>query len=399
MPSIQSYKAKCSLSLVSADNEELPIFGAYLSSVGTTYDYSTNIMPILNIILNTSTDVYDQIVKNATDGKIQLTVSIYDNNTGGIGIEKEIISDQFAYFLPAKYNFAKKIEDPGVSDNISSGETKEIVLGLMKAELIEANKHSFNANIMNTDTEKILEKIIKYVPGLTKDDIDPVENNKEYPTFTMPPQDSVLKALDYLFNESPFYNTKYNFFMDFKKSYLVNSAGLPRTEKLAIHTVLFKINSIGLGAENITGIAKDAGDGIHIIYALETDVNYNINTTTEKGANQIVAYDTDEITKVDLNIFVSKESTTNKQSIERANQLATDIRKQLLDNTTVTLQIFKMNMDTSIITPDRCYQVVDDKYPDYNGRYILLYKQDIFARAGDGFDASTMIGLQRIADQ
>ncbi len=355
-------------------------------------------MPVIYVTLDVSTQLYDQIVENATDGKFLLKVYLYNGEDGGISLQKEIISDQFIYFIPAKYNFSKKVEDPEISEDINSGETKHIVVGLMKAELIMANKKSFNGNYLETDTEELLEEIIKGVPGISMEDIDELENKKEYDSFIMIPQESVANAINFLFEECPFYNTNYNFFMDFKKSYLVNSMGVPR-EKLAIHTILFNINSIGYGTETVTGVASDAEGGIHIIYATETDVNYNINTTTEKGINQMVGYFTDEVTKTDLNITVSKESTTNKQAFLQASQLGVDIRKQMLDNTSVTLQIYKMNMDPSMITPDKCYQVNDSKYPDYNGRYILLYRKDIYARAGEGFDVSTMIGLQRIADQ
>ena len=398
MSAIQSFKGQVGMQLITASNDEIPIFGSYIQSIGTDYNYEGCIMPVIYATLNVSIDIYDAIVENSTDGKFFVRASLYDGNSGGISLQKEIINDQFIYFIPSKFNFAKKLDDGGIDNGIGSGETMHIVVGLMKPELILANKKSFNGNYLNTDTEELLEIILKDVPGISMEDIDEIENKKEYESFTMIPQESVANAIYYLFTDSPFYNTNYNFFMDFKKSYLLNSMGDPR-ERLAIHTVLFKINSVGSGAENVTGVAKDSEGGIHIIYVQETDVNYNINTSTEKGANQIVGYDTDVVTKTDLNIVVSKESTTNKQAFTQANQLGVDIRKQVMDNTSVTLQIYKMNMDPSMITPDRCYQVNDQKYPDYNGKYLLLYRKDIFARAGEGFDVSTMIGLQRIADQ
>lgn len=398
MSAIRSYKGQVGMQLITVDNDEIPIFGAYIQSVGTDYNYEGCIMPVVYVTLNVSVEIYDKIVENSTDGKFFLRVSIFDNSNGGIGLQKEIINDQFIYFIPSKFNFAKKIDDGGINDDIVSGETMHIVIGLMKAELILANKKSFNGNYVETDTEKLLEVILKDVPGISIDDIDEIENLKEYESFTMVPQESVANAIYYLFEDSPFYNTNYNFFMDFKKTYLLNSKGDPR-EGVDIHTVLFKINSIGGGTENVTGVAKDSEGGVHIIYVQETDVNYNINTSTEKGANQIVGYDTDVVTKTDLNIVVSKESTTNKQAFTKANQLGVDIRKQVMDNTSVTLQIYKMNMDTSVITPDRCYQVNDQKYPDYNGKYLLLYKKDILAKVDQFYDVSTIIGLQRIADQ
>ena len=398
MASIASYKGQVGMQLITAGSEEIPIFGAYIQSVGTDYNYSGCIMPVIYVTMNVNTELYDQIVENSTDGKFLLRVSIYNAEGGGIGIQKEIINDQFIYFIPSKYNFAKKIDDGGINQDIISGETMHIVVGLMKAELIMANKKSFNGNYLDTDTEQLLETIIKDVPNISIDDIDEIENKKEYASFMMVPQESVANALNFLFEDSPFYNTNYNFFMDFKKTYLVNSTGNPRPG-VAIHTVLFKINAIGGGSENITGVASDAEGGVHIIYVQETDVNYNINTSTEKGVNQIVGYDTDVITKTDLNIVVSKESTTNKQAFMQANELGVDIRKQVMDNTSVTLQIYKMNMDPSMITPDKCYQVNDTKYPDYNGKYLILYRKDILAKVDNGYDVSTMIGLQRIADQ
>jgi hypothetical protein len=398
MSSIASYKGKVGMQLITIENEEVPIFGAYIQSIGTDYNYSGCIMPVIYVTLNVTTEIYDKIVENATDGKFLLQASIYNGENGGIGLTKEIINDQFIYFIPSKFNFAKKLDDSGISQDVTSGETMHIVVGLMKAELIMANKKSFNGNYVDTNTEELLETIIKDVPGISMEEIDKIENKKEYESFTMIPQESVANALNYLFEDSPFYNTNYNFFMDFKKSYLINSTGDPKPG-VPIHTVLFQINSIGGGSENITGVASDSEGGVHIIYVQETDVNYFINTSTEKGANQIVGYDTDEITKTDLNIVVSKESTTNKQAFTKANQLGVDIRKQVMDNTSVTLQIYKMNMDTSMITPDKCYQVNDSKYPDYNGKYLILFKKDIFAKADNDYDVSTIIGLQRIADQ
>ena len=398
MSSIASYKGQIGMQLITAGSEEIPIFGAYIQSMGTDYNFTGCIMPVIYVTLNVNTELYDQIVENSTDGKFLLRASIYNGEGNGMGIQKEIINDQFIYFIPAKYNFAKKMDDGGISQDIVSGETMHIVVGLMKAELIMANKKSFNGNFLDTDTEELLETVLEDVPNISIEDIDEIENKKEYANYLMVPQESVLNAIDFLFEDSPFYNTQYNFFMDFKKSYLLNSEGEPR-KRNAIHTVLFQINSIGGGTENLTGVASDSEGGVHIIYVLETDVNYNINTSTEKGVNQIVGYDTDTVTKTDLNIVVSKESTTNKQAFMAANQLGVDIRKQMLDNTSVTLQIYKMNMDTSMITPDKCYMVNDSKYPDYNGKYLIMFKKDIWARVDSSYDVSTIIGLQRIADQ
>ena len=183
MSAIASYKAQIGMQLITINSDEIPIFAAYIQSIGTDYDYSNCIMPVIYVTLNVNTELYDQIVENSIDGKMLLSVSIFDAQNGDIGIQKEIINDQFIYFIPSKYNFAKKIEDGGIDHDIISGETMHIVVGLMKSELIMANKKSFNGNYVETTSEEMLEILIKDVPNITMEDIDEIENNKEYESY------------------------------------------------------------------------------------------------------------------------------------------------------------------------------------------------------------------------
>jgi hypothetical protein len=397
MARIQSFKANCSLKLYTAgSNKEIVINPLYIRSMAMDYKFDTNIMPIVYTILDVDIEMYDTIVENATDGRFLVQIVNYDANLGSTGgIRKYIVNDEFIYFLPNKYNYAKKLEDPGVDNTDGSGNTLHMVIGLMKAQLIYNNKVSFNGVYENTTTELLLEKVLKGLPKLTMDEI---ENNKEYEeSFTLLPQQTRAQAIDYIFTDNPFYNTDYIFFMDFKKTYLLNSTGGPR-EDIDNHTVLFQIVKSNSAASYYNGVVKDAEDGVYVIYVDQSDANFNINTTTDKVNNQIVAYDTDEVTKEDLNVTVSKVATTNKQEFAMVNQLGTDIRKNIMDNTAVTLNITKMNMDSSIITPDKCYQVKHALYPDYDGKYLIMYKKDIISRAGEAFDTTTIIGLQRIND-
>ena len=396
MPIMQTYKANCYMKLITDNDDEIPIFPAYIRSIALDYDYFNNIMPIIYAILEVNPLLYDQLLDNSIDGKIYLRVVNYDDNNGNIGIQKAIIDDQFTYFIPSKYNYAKKLNDDLISNDIQGGNTLKIVLGLMKSELILMNKMSFNGVYIDTTSKEILEeKILIDIPELYMDEI---ENNKEYKEFTILPQETRAQAIDYLFNDSPFFNSKYIYFMDFNKTYLINSLGNIR-EDVLMGTIIIDIQDTNSTVNYYNGIIKDTEAEAYILYITESKINLNVNTTTEMASNQIIAYSTDEFNKTDLNINTSKKSTTNKQQFAMATQLGAEIRKQLMDNTSVHISIIKKNMDSSIITPHRCYQLKYPKYPDYNGRYLILHKKDIIARAGEAFDTTTIIDLQRIASQ
>lgn len=390
MSTILSYKAKCSMSLITVTGTEYKISPAYIKAISTDYKFKANIMPILYAILDVDQYIYQKLLDNATDGSINLRIVNYNANADS-GLEKEVCNEQFIYFVPTKYNYEKEIVGVDVDE---LGDTPHIVLGLIKASMIYDNKFSFNGIYTKTTTEKILKKFLKGLPNLVMDEL---EYDEEYESFLLPPQQTRSNAIDYLFNKNPFYSTKYMFFMDFKNTYLLNTSGDARNT--AKSTILFQIENINARSAYYTGISKDMDNGTYVIYVNQSDVNVSINTTTDKTYNQLVSTYTDMVTTVDSNIVTYTKDTTNKQDFSRANAMATDIRKQIMDNTAVVINLTKMNLDSSLITPDKSFVIDYANYSAYNGKYLLIYKKEIIVRTGDNFNTTTIIGLERVATQ
>ena len=391
MATILSYKANCSATLVTATGTEYPIYQPYIKSIVTEYKYFNHIMPCIYLILDVDENLYNTIIDNATEGTITLRCVNYDTNSG-TGFQKEIVSDSFIYFIPSKYNYTKDIQDPNIDDSMYY---EHIVLGLIKTTHIYINKQSYNGVYEETDTEKLLAKFTEGLPNLMQDEL---ESNTEYESFLLPPQSTRSGAIDYLFTRDPFFKTNYLFFLDFDKTYLLNTSGMAREVSKA--TILFQIEDINEKSAYYTGFSKDLQNGTYIVYVNMANSNISINTTTDKTYNQIVSTYTDEVTTVDSDISKMMTDTSNKQEfVARANEMGANIRKQIMDNTAVTINISKKNMDSTLITPDKRYQINYDKYSSYNGTYLLLYKREIFVRAGEAFDTTCIIGLQRIADQ
>lgn len=390
MSKILSFKAQTTASLVTSSGTEYPIKQAYIKSVVTDFRFKDRIMPIISLILDVDDELYNTILDNSVDGTITLRVVNYDAESG-TGFQKEIINDNFIYFVPTKYNYSKDIEDVNIDH---SQYYEHIVLGLMKANHIYLNKQSFNAVYEETDTEKILAKLTEGLPNLMQ---DPLEINTEYESFLLPPQPTRSGAIDYLFNRDPFYNTNYLFFMDLDKTYLLNTSGMARN--VSRSTIIFQIDDINERSAYYTGFSKDLENGTYIVYVNMSNVNVSINTTTEKTYNQTVATYTDEVTVVDSDINRFNKSQSNMQQFTKANEMGTEIRKQLIDNTAVTINLSKMNMDSTLITPDKQYQINYSKYSKYNGNYLLMYKREVIVKAGEAFNTTCILSLQRIADQ
>lgn len=388
MATILSYKGDCTASLVTVAGKEYPFNQAYIKSVSTDYDYKNRIMPIVYMILDVDENLYNTILDNATDGTITLRCTNYDFESG-TGFKKEIINDKFIYFVPTKYNYSKDIEDPNIDSSLYQ---EHIVLGLIKATQININKQSFNGVYKKTDTQKMLTKFTKGLPSLM---MDKIEIKTEYPELLLPPQETRSNAIDYLFKLNPFYKTQYIFFMDFKKTYLLNTSGNAR--KVSKSTILFQIEDVNERSAYYTGFSKDLNNGTYVIYVNMADANVSLNTTTDKVYNQLVSTYTDEVTTVDSNITTYTKDNQNRQEFTKINEMGTEIRKKLMDNTAVVINITKKNMDSSLITPDKCFQVKYNKYSSYNGKYLLLYKKELFTKTGDSYDTTCIIGLQRIA--
>ena len=73
--------------------------------------------------------------------------------------------------------------------------------------------------------------------------------------------------------------------------------------------------------------------------------------------------------------------------------------KKGIENSSVVLNISKTEIDASLLTPNKEYQVKNfTSYSEYDGRYILSYKKEILIRQEDSFIGNVMFGLRKVMD-
>ena len=383
-----AFKNEVFMSLRTSDGESSDIDFHYIKAITTDYKFHKNLMPIVYATLDVPSSIYDKIVKNAADGEMYLNVQIYNAKEAN-AIHTTTIEQTFMYFVPTQYNTSNEFTNDGT-------EFKHIVIGMLQAELINMNKKTFNGVWTETNTQELLEMFLAATEERLS--MDEIEIEKEYETITIPPQNSMADAIDYLFQTDPFYNENYLFFMDYDTTYLIATNGSER-EFSSMPTVNIEVTKSKSRDVYFDGVVKDSDSGTYVLYVNESDVEFSINTTTEKNANQVWGISNVEISKNDINI-AAQEPHPAKTVFEpdTAHDLAS-IKAKILENTSITLNITKLNLDASTITPDKHYNLTHPDYPEYDGTYILKTKNEYISQSGFDFDTVSVLSFERLADQ
>ncbi len=391
MAKLSAYKTEVDMKLI-LNNKETIIPSESIVSIIVDHDFEGKTMPVIYAKLVVNTTLYNQLVLNAEEGKIYLNTRIYDAHVQN-SIRKNNIKGQFIYFIPKSASYIKELQSDKVNlDNSYNS----VTIGMMKVELLNYNKQSYNGIYRNTDSANMLNMLTQGRPL----SISPLSVNKKYNEFFMPPKSSRSTAIDYLFSVDPFYESKYNYFTDFDRSYITNYSPTRKDKKSnEMKTVVFDIRQITMTESYYEGMTKDLAKNCYLIYVNVADSNISVNNATDKNTNQIVGVDEDGVTITDLNLNKSKFSTT-KQIFTRTDSTQTNVAKSEIESTGVLLSLTKQNIDASILTPDKIYLVNNyNDYEKYNGKFVIMYKKEIIVKVDNSFTSTTVVGLRRLADQ
>ena len=383
---------KCSIDKMSlvVKNKETIIPTQSIVSIVIDTDYENKIMPIIYVSLNVNLDLYNNLVKhfNDNDGKIYLNVKKYDVKVNN-PIKEDKIKNQFIYFIPSNATY---IKDLGTDEDNKSNSYIKITMGLMDMKLLEYKKKTFNTVYRNIDSKNLI-NIITSGRELI---MSPLDTNTHYDEFIMPPITSRSEALDYIFDNDPFFDTMYTYFTDFDRSYLINRKG-NYINTSGLNTMFIDIKSIGARSSYYEGITIDDKKGCYILYVNPDDRTITPNKVTEKSVNQIIGVQQNEVTVRNININNSKYSNDTKSVFIRGYAADTEVAKSELESTSVILNFSKSNIDGDLFTPDKAYTVNNyEEDKEYNGRYILIYKKEVIGKMDNEYATNTIIGLRYV---
>ena len=358
------------------------------------YEYEENTIPVIYVSFSTTNEIYDMVLQNAQVGKVFF--SLYrDNKYSESSLSVRTIEGEFSY-IPStgNINYTENLSSESTADN----SYKEMTIALIDEEKLNMTKMYTNKVFKDIDTDTIigivLEKLIEL--GITvikapKYSV-PLENE------IIPPMTSVKTFLSYLFNQAPFYDTDFVFFLDFDKCYLLDKNGEGcEVDDGTLHTVIFEICDVTDRRAYFEGIEIDEGNGAYMVYINPADANASINRSQDRVANRLVVigeegYDEEMDVNIDVNSTAFSE---DKLAFIRGSDAI--LLKNIMESNTIFFTLQKPYIDANVFTPNKKFLISNYGY-EYNGVYTLAYKKEIISNNGGAFNEFSEFGLRKVGN-
>lgn len=391
-----SYSYKIDAKFV-LNNKEEPILKEGISSIITNYDYDNNNIPIIYMGVKLETSLYNKMVNNSESGTITLTIK-RSKNSNNFSTYKDYIKDRFTYTMSTNPDYNTTIEKQSETDNKIAQNYKEGFLALIQLNTTDNNKKIINNIIKDSNMASIIHKYTSHMNMV----MEPIHNDKLFKFLIIPPLESIAKLLSYLNKQSVFYREGYRYFVDFDKTYLLSAEGNSVDSKDGtFSTIIINVSDPAKNEiSHQTGIITDYENKAYIINVNANNTTIDIKKSEEKIFNKIMGVDSYGNTK-EVNLDIPRSNgSSDKLRLERVpldNMDYIDYLKDNIENTSIIFSITKTEVDSSLITPNKEYIVRNyPSFENYNGRYVLSYKKEVFLNQNNKFINSIIFGLRKI---
>lgn len=363
-------------------------------------DYDKNNMPIIYLRVRVSTTLYNQMVLNSDKATISFRLFKYDDKSIS-GIKESYIEDNFTYSMPTDPNYNESMEQyVSNSSTVNSDNAESYLEGyiaLTSLHLVADNMKMINAILKDTDVMSIVHKYTSHMNMC----IEPFDNRDHIDQLIIPPITSISKLLSFLNNEYCFYKNGYRYFRSFNTTYLLSANGNPIQDGInTYNTIIISICDPLDNKGKSNAIDLDRTNHAYIVYVDASSTTLKIDKFANKSYNSIIGVDTEGNTlQEDLNIPATPDST-EKAMFERINNLEYLYNvKSAIESSTVMVIISKTEIDSSIFSPNKQYQIKHySQSREYDGKYILSYKKEIMMQQGDQYIGNVLFALRRITE-
>ena len=229
-------------------------------------------------------------------------------------------SGEYTYVASDDINYNKEIDYMGDNSQEKKDVYKQIMLGIFFKEANERNNGTENRVIRETSIQNTVIKSMDSMPLL----IEPFDYNNIIDQLAIPPQESLVKFIDFMNQYKVFYETPYRFFIDAKCAYLLSSSGQATESKDEKYSsVYFDVFSLVQTGGFIEGMEEDDTNKRYDVPILVKDTNYSMDKTRSKYMNEIEA-----IMDPAKENSILNATELNKQ-LEQIKQYTEDINKKI----------------------------------------------------------------------
>lgn len=363
-------------------------------------DYDKNNMPIVYLRIRVSTTLYNQMVLNSDKATISFRLFKYDDKSIS-GIKESYIEDNFTYSMPTDPNYNEAMEQYVSGSSTANSDVAESYLegyiALTSLHLVADNMKLINAIVKDTDVMSIVHKYTSHMNMC----IEPFDNRDHIDQLIIPPITSINKLLSFLNNEYCFYKNGYRYFRNFNTTYLLSVNGNPIQDGInTYNTIIISICDPLDNKGKSNAIDLDRTNHAYIVYVDAASTTLKIDKFINKSYNSIIGVDTEgNMLQEGLNVPATPDST-EKAMFERIDNLEYLYNvKSSIESSTVMVIVSKTEIDSSIFSPNKQYQIKHySQSREYDGKYILAYKKEIMMQQGDQYIGNVLFALRRITE-
>lgn len=365
--------------------------------------YDKNTMPIIYIKVRISSVLYNKLVLNADKGTISFRLFKFTRDTKS-SIREVYIEDNFTYIMTSDPNYNEALEqfvnNTNTDDTESSDTYMEGFIGLMSLQCIEDNKKLINDIIKDSNLPSIVHKYTNHMNMC----IEPFEYVDVIKQHIIPPMTTITSLLKWLNDNFTFYKSGYRYFRDFTTTYLLSMNGRAVSDGTSrFNTIVFSIRDPLDHLGKVNSMELDNTNHAYIIYVDASDTSIHIDRTTNKHYNSIVGVDGIGNTVQEHLNLPESPMLSEKVLLERTypnNIEKIYSTKTVIESASVIVTIRKSEIDSTIFSPNKEYQIKN--YSDnreFDGRYLLSYKKEIILRQDDGYIGGVAVGLRKIYEE
>ena len=367
-------------------------------------NYDRNNMPIIYLKVRITSVLYNRLVLNRDKATISFRLFKFPRDSTS-ALRQTYIEDNFSYIMSSDpdYNAAYEqfVTDKSTTDNESAETYLEGFIALMSMKAIENNKLLINDIIKNSNLISIVHRYTKHMTMC----IEPCDNIDTIEQHIVPPITTITDLLEWLNNNFTFYKSGYRYFRDFDMTYLLSMNGnaIMSNSTNKFDTIIFSIRDPLESIGKSNSIELDRANHAYIIYVDANNTSINIDGTVNKKYNSIIGVDSLGNTIQEALKIPETPEKAEKVLMERVYSNNLDKiynTKMAIESTAINITITKTEVDSSIFTPNKEYQIRHyEANREYDGKYVLSYKKEMILRQDDDYIGSVLIGLRKVTEE
>ena len=363
-------------------------------------DYDKNNMPIIYMRIRMSSTIYNQMVLNNDRATISFRLFKFDDKSVS-GVVESYIEDNFTYIMPTDPNYNEAMEQyvsgSSTAYNDNADAYMEGYIALTSLKLVGDNVKLINTIVKDTDIMSIVHKFTSHMNMC----IEPFDNRDHIDQMIIPPITTISKLLAYLNDQYCFYKNGYRYFRSFNTTYLLSANGNAVKEGInSFNTIIISICDPLDEKGKSNAIDLDRTNHAYIIYVDAKKTSISVDKFANKQYNSIIGVDTEGNTvQEELRVPPTPDST-EKTIITRTDSLDYIYNiKRAVESVSVILTVSKTEIDSSLFTPNKEYQIKHySSSREYDGKYILSYKKEVLVQQGEEYIGNILFGLRRILE-